>query len=58
MRAQVQGHCNQVLTVANAAQENIGMDYIWLEDVSYHDWQRYHDLMRSTSLCRPAPVRD
>jgi hypothetical protein len=47
-----------VLTVANAAQENIGMDYIWLDDVSYHDWQRYHDLMRSTSISRPAAVHD
>ncbi|KZS94617.1 hypothetical protein SISNIDRAFT_440167 [Sistotremastrum niveocremeum HHB9708] len=25
-------------------QADLGMDYAWLEDVTYHDWQRYHAL--------------
>jgi hypothetical protein len=32
--------------LATRAQEDIGMDYAWLDDVTYLDWQRYHDLMR------------
>ena len=31
--------------MAEQAQANLGMDYAWLEDVTYMDWQRYHDLM-------------
>lgn len=27
------------------AQADIGMDYAWLDDVSYQDWQRYHALI-------------
>lgn len=33
--------------MAEQAQANLGLDYAWLEDVSYVDWQRYHDLARS-----------
>lgn len=32
--------------LATQAQEDLGMDYAWLDDVTYLDWQRYHDLMR------------
>lgn len=32
--------------MAEQAQANLGMDYAWLEGVTYMDWQRYHDLMR------------
>ena len=32
--------------LAGRAQADLGMDYSWLEDVTYQDWQRYHDLAR------------
>ena len=39
-----------VKDLAERAQADIGLDYAYLDDVSYADWQRYHDLLRSTSL--------
>ncbi|KAK0488627.1 hypothetical protein IW261DRAFT_1440672 [Armillaria novae-zelandiae] len=36
----------QVKALAEKAQADLGLDYAWLEDVTYEDWQRYHDLMR------------
>ncbi|KAK0218244.1 hypothetical protein IW262DRAFT_1495582 [Armillaria fumosa] len=36
----------QVKALAEKAQSDLGLDYAWLEDVTYEDWQRYHDLMR------------
>ncbi|PBK65890.1 hypothetical protein ARMSODRAFT_960792 [Armillaria solidipes] len=36
----------EVKALAEKAQEDLGLDYAWLEDVTYEDWQRYHDLMR------------
>ncbi|KAF4610964.1 hypothetical protein D9613_006694 [Agrocybe pediades] len=36
----------RVKNVAERAQADIGLDYAWLEDVTYLDWQRYHDLAR------------
>ena len=33
--------------LSSRAQEDLAMDYAWLDDVTYLDWQRYHDLMRS-----------
>lgn len=30
-------------------QADIGLDYAYLDDVTYLDWQRYHDLERSKS---------
>jgi hypothetical protein len=30
--------------IANEAQADLGMDYAWLDDVSVHDWTRYHKL--------------
>lgn len=41
--------------MADSAQSNLGMDYAWLDDVTYHDWDNYHDLARSTSSCDPPP---
>lgn len=38
--------------IADAAQGDIGLDYAWLDDVTYHDWQRYHDLERSKLYLR------
>lgn len=32
--------------MAGNAQADIGLDYVWLDDVTYADWQRYHDLVR------------
>lgn len=37
----------KVKALAERAQADIGIDYAWLDDVTYSDWQRYHDLMRS-----------
>ncbi|KAK0238542.1 hypothetical protein EDD85DRAFT_882746 [Armillaria nabsnona] len=36
----------EVKALAEKAQADLGLDYAWLEDVTYDDWQRYHDLMR------------
>jgi hypothetical protein len=36
-----------VKNVAENAQADLGLDYAWLDDVTYLDWQRYHDLTRS-----------
>ncbi|KAF6753093.1 hypothetical protein DFP72DRAFT_1011129 [Ephemerocybe angulata] len=33
--------------LAERAQTDIAMDYAWLDDVTYGDWQKYHDLMRT-----------
>jgi hypothetical protein len=30
--------------IANEAQADLGMDYAWLDDVTTHDWTRYHKL--------------
>ncbi|KAL1742124.1 hypothetical protein HDZ31DRAFT_84358 [Schizophyllum fasciatum] len=37
----------KVKALAERAQADIGVDYAWLDDVTYSDWQRYHDLMRA-----------
>lgn len=37
----------EVQELAERAQSDIGLDYAWLDDVTYQDWQRYHDLVRS-----------
>lgn len=38
----------EVKSLADKAQADIGLDYAWLDDVTYDDWQRYHDLMRTS----------
>jgi hypothetical protein len=38
--------------VADQAQADVGYDYIWLADVTYHDWQRYHALIGSEYFVR------
>lgn len=40
----------EVKSLAEDAQGDIGLDYAWLDDVTYTDWQRYHDLERSKLL--------
>ena len=37
--------------LAETAQADLGLNYAWLDDVTYLDWQRYHDLMRGAFLC-------
>ncbi|KAG6840208.1 hypothetical protein C0991_008181 [Blastosporella zonata] len=37
-----------VKAFAERAQGDLGLDYAWLDDVSYYDWQKYHDLMRTS----------
>ncbi|KAI0272732.1 hypothetical protein BC834DRAFT_966707 [Gloeopeniophorella convolvens] len=39
----------EVLAISDKAQADLGYDYIWLADVTYHDWERYHDLARKSS---------
>lgn len=37
-----------VKDLADRAQADVGMDYAYLDDVTYSDWQRYHDLLRTS----------
>lgn len=37
----------EVREVAEKGQLDLGLDYAWLEDVTYDDWQRYHALIGS-----------
>uniref|UniRef100_D8Q0S2 Uncharacterized protein n=1 Tax=Schizophyllum commune (strain H4-8 / FGSC 9210) TaxID=578458 RepID=D8Q0S2_SCHCM len=37
----------KVKALAERAQADLGIGYAWLDDVTYADWQRYHDLMRA-----------
>ncbi|KAJ3862589.1 hypothetical protein EV359DRAFT_44854 [Lentinula novae-zelandiae] len=37
----------EVKTFAQKAQGNMGMPMAWLDDVTYQDWQKYHDLIRA-----------
>lgn len=46
-RQEVEASAARIKQLAERAQADIGLDYAWLDDVTYHDWQRYHDLMRS-----------
>ncbi|KAH8110987.1 hypothetical protein DFH11DRAFT_1859633 [Phellopilus nigrolimitatus] len=34
-----------VKAIADNAQTDMGLDYAWLEDVTYKDWRRYHALL-------------
>lgn len=38
----------EVSAMSGEAQADLGMDYSWLGDVTYKDWQRYHDLARAS----------
>jgi hypothetical protein len=44
--SQVQLVAADVKELAGNAQSDLGIDYSWLGDVTYDDWQRYHDFMR------------
>ncbi|KAF8998506.1 hypothetical protein BDQ17DRAFT_1543946 [Cyathus striatus] len=47
---QVLEAAHEVKLLAERAQADIGLDYAWLDDVTYHDWQKYHDLMRTSDV--------
>jgi len=38
--------CNVIKDLASRAQGDLALDYTWLDDVTFLDWQKYHDLMR------------
>lgn len=40
----------EVREVAEKAQVDLGLDYAWLDEVTYSDWQRYHSLIDGRSL--------
>ncbi|KAI6124609.1 hypothetical protein EV401DRAFT_1856586 [Pisolithus croceorrhizus] len=42
---EVSGAAAAVRDVAEKGQVDLGLDYAWLDDVTYNDWQRYHSLM-------------
>ncbi|KAJ7574381.1 hypothetical protein C8J56DRAFT_979495 [Mycena floridula] len=37
----------EVKALADRAQTDLNLDYAWLDDVTYYDWQKYHDLART-----------
>ncbi|KIP02740.1 hypothetical protein PHLGIDRAFT_32086 [Phlebiopsis gigantea 11061_1 CR5-6] len=47
--AEVRRLADEVKDIADRGQTDIGLDYAWLDDVTYHDWQRYHDLERASN---------
>ncbi|PIL25167.1 hypothetical protein GSI_13056 [Ganoderma sinense ZZ0214-1] len=44
--AEVDKLAGQIKDLAERAQADIGLEYAYLDDVTYQDWQRYHDLVR------------
>ncbi|KAL5492501.1 hypothetical protein ACEPAI_3948 [Sanghuangporus weigelae] len=44
-REEIEKASNAVRAVAEDAQADIGLDYAWLDDVTYMDWKRYHALI-------------
>ena len=48
---------SELKSLAEAAQVNLGLDYAWLDDVTYQDWQNYHDLLRSKIFLVPLIVQ-
>ncbi|GJE91262.1 hypothetical protein PsYK624_074110 [Phanerochaete sordida] len=44
--AEVRRLADEVKDIADRAQADIGLDYAWLDDVTFEDWQRYHSLER------------
>jgi hypothetical protein len=55
-RLQVNRLVAEVRDIADRAQGDIGLDYAWLDDVTFTDWQRYHDLERSKSVSFNPPA--
>lgn len=46
--AEVRRLADEVKDIADRAQADIGLDYAWLDDVTFDDWQRYHALDRKS----------
>ncbi|KAI0369129.1 hypothetical protein BV20DRAFT_1053422 [Pilatotrama ljubarskyi] len=44
--AEVKKVTDEIKDIVDRAQADIGLDYAYLDDVTYMDWQRYHDLAR------------
>ncbi|GJJ11098.1 hypothetical protein Clacol_005329 [Clathrus columnatus] len=40
----------KITNLAAQAQQDLGMGYTWLADVTYNDWQRYHKLVKTVSV--------
>ncbi|KAH7910299.1 hypothetical protein BJ138DRAFT_1009137 [Hygrophoropsis aurantiaca] len=38
----------EVREIAEKGQVDLGLDYAWLDDVTYADWQRYHALIETS----------
>jgi len=47
-REQVVLATEPVKNIAESGQADVGYGYVWLADVTYLDWQRYHDLKRKS----------
>ncbi|KAI0766674.1 hypothetical protein BD413DRAFT_480869, partial [Trametes elegans] len=46
--AEVKKLTAEIQDIADRAQADVGLDYAYLGDVTYNDWQRYHDLARKS----------
>ncbi|CCM02566.1 uncharacterized protein FIBRA_04669 [Fibroporia radiculosa] len=46
--AEVRKVAAAVKDIADRGQTDIGMDYAYLDDVTYQDWERYHDLLKKS----------
>ena len=55
---QLQMSYRLVQAIADDAQAILGMDYAWLDDVTTHDWKRYHKLDSSKLPCPFLPSAD
>ncbi|KAF8586375.1 hypothetical protein K439DRAFT_963117 [Ramaria rubella] len=42
---EIEAISEEILELAYKAQTDVAMDYSWLADVSWEDWQRYHKLV-------------
>ncbi|KAH9479699.1 hypothetical protein JR316_0008294 [Psilocybe cubensis] len=43
---EVRSAAHRIKNLAETAQADLGLDYAWLEDVTYDDWQQYHNIAR------------
>ncbi|OBZ74226.1 hypothetical protein A0H81_05953 [Grifola frondosa] len=46
--AEVRNVVDEVRDIADRAQADVGLNYAWLDDVTYNDWKRYHDLLKKS----------
>jgi len=38
---------SELKSLAEEGQKDLGLDYAWLDDVTYQDWQNYHNLLKT-----------